>query len=310
MKWGSLLIISLCFQCVSKRSGNSLPKKSGNICSENLNNEEQLDELVTCLNLLPKSDLSAPAVVDYLSKHKVYVSLTSSPERLKYIPQILRTVDLDLVDTIFLTLPKKFKNKELYPDPLPKEILDFPKVEVLRPDYDYGPISKMLHTIEKVQKMDPKAIVISIDDDTAYPIGLFRDLVIHLILNEDIDVAGGFGQGSSFWNLKPNNISFKDSCDEGKHCDVVEGFATIAYRVGKIPVEKLKAFSQKSMVCRLGDDVVINYALELEGIKRHKAYSNNVSQLVQLFFGFEADALHQQNSYINSYQKCIESIEK
>lgn len=295
---------------VSTFACRSREKTSEAACSK-YNNETSLKnkELSKCILSLPGVELEDSSK-DFLNDHKVYVSLTSSPERLHYISEILSTIPVDLVDKIFIALPEKFKNKEEYPEPLPVEITQRPMVEILRPSFDYGPVMKMLPAIEYVQKIDPESIVISIDDDTIYPPSLFYELVNYLTTHRDVQVAGTVGQAKSFWNLKPKNITFKNTCLFQGVCDVVEGFGAIAYTAGAVPVDDLKVFSQKSSSCKLGDDIFINYALELHNITRHKVSEKSSKNLVQLYYGFGADALHQQVEYKNSYQQCIESIEE
>jgi hypothetical protein len=284
-------------------------RKSYTVCQK-FNFEDKMDDLVKCLREdRPKNIFEDKIVQDYLKKHKVYVSLTSSPDRLRYIPTILKTLDLDLVSEIFLTLPKKFKDKEDYSDQLIDEIDRLEKVSLLRPDKDFGPITKLLPAIEFVRKRDPYSIVITIDDDTAYPIGIFSELVSFIVKN-NVNVAAGFGQPSSFWNLHSKKVNFKNTCLVEEPCDVVEGFSAIAYVAGSIPTEIMKKYSMADTKCKLGDDIVINYSLAINSINRYRINPIFSEKLVQLYYGFASDALHKQNNYNHSYQECVQKMDK
>ncbi len=276
------------------------------------NSPDHVNSLIQCLRRNPPQDIrKIESVKNYLDHHKVYVSLTSSPQRLHLIETVLKTIDLDLVSEILLTLPMKYKNTDAYADPLPTNIVNFPKVKILRPPTDLGPLSKIVPAIEYVQKIDPQSIVISIDDDIGYPVGIFSELVRFITQNQDkkIKVVGGIGQKASFWHLQPKNIKFLEICRTSGYCDVVEGFGAIAYVVGAIPTQKMIDFSKASSKCKLGDDIVINYALHISGVGRYRIREKYFKEIVPLYYGFMEDALHQQNDYKLSYQQCIEAIE-
>ena len=264
---------------------------------------------MSCLRHGEQVDIrSNAAVKNYLHDHKIYVSLTTSPERLKHISTILRAVDLDLVSGIFVVLPEKFKNKDPYPDPLPNDLVNFPKTTILRPSTDMGPATKIVPAIEYVN-IDSLSIVISVDDDTVYPVGIFGALASFLI-EHHAKVAGGIGGPSGAWHLHSTKVSFRDFCEMEDFCDVLEGFGAIAYVAEAFPVQMVKKFVEASRECKLGDDIVINYAFERNGIERFKIHPKYFLGLVQLYYGFGADSLHQQNTYRTSYQNCVEKMDE
>ena len=54
-------------------------------------------------------------VQNFLKKHKVYITMTTSPLRLPKICAVLATLDLEYVDKIFVVLPFKYgRKKETY----------------------------------------------------------------------------------------------------------------------------------------------------------------------------------------------------
>ena len=58
------------------------------------NSKENLNELIVCLREgAPENIREDEKVRAYLDKHKIYVSLTTSPERLALIEPVLKTVN-------------------------------------------------------------------------------------------------------------------------------------------------------------------------------------------------------------------------
>ena len=127
------------------------------------------DDAIECLARQPVRDLrTSSKAMRYLEKHKVYVTMTSSPSRLGKLESTLKTLDLEHVEKVFLALPKLYRNKEPYGLKSVKPILaKDPKCEIIAQDEeDLGPIMKMLPAIERVAKLDPDALVITVDDDS------------------------------------------------------------------------------------------------------------------------------------------------
>ena len=95
---------------------------------------------------------------------KVYISLTTSPSRIKNVHKVLLHIHPGLYDAIEVHLPKQYKpTGETYGAcPMLESI---PKLKIIRHEVDLGPITKMIHAIKNHKAED--AIVISIDDDIA-----------------------------------------------------------------------------------------------------------------------------------------------
>ena len=51
-------------------------------------------------------------VQNFLKKHKVYITMTTSPLRLPKIRAVLATLDLEYVDKIYIVLPCKYGRKK------------------------------------------------------------------------------------------------------------------------------------------------------------------------------------------------------
>lgn len=281
--------------------------------------------LVGCFNIdnitvadmqnLPVEDVThIPTVVDYLSKHKVYVSLTSSPTRLEKLPEVLETLELDIVDTVFLVLPEKYRNLEPYF--LPTWLSDYPKLRVLRPKEDIGPATKIIPAVAEVQA-DPDAIVISIDDDVAYPRGMIKQLVKMVILENA--VVGGQGRNIEFFGIHralwPQIWPALPSCGESdlSHCDIVEGVGGVGYKAGFFDVEQAYRFAASSKDCLKSDDLFIHFHLAERGVKRLQVKNRFMPFIKPLPIGFGPDALHKEGgsvfANVEKYQKCVRTLQ-
>ncbi len=252
-------------------------------------------------------------------QHKTYVSLSTSPLRVNKILPVLQSIDLDSIDEILLILPKKYRNREEYPS-LSSEITSFPKLKILRPEIDYGPISKLVPAAEYVT--DPESIIITIDDDTVYKRETFSELMQVAIMRDA--VAGASGTNLNFWNINKEDGTWPidekaSTCrsSELSYCHILEGFAAVAYKQKHISVERMKELSKVSSACKTSDDLVISFCLALDKVGRVGVRSDRVGNH-QLEYGFGSDALHKGSGYIASetdcnalrYQKCYEDLRK
>ncbi len=305
-----LFIFLFSTSCFQRRTSEPLTAAE-RICGK-FNNDKSQDALIQCLRTLPHQNIKKdPLIKKYIETHHAYISVTSSPERLGKLKTTLSTIDESLFDIIFVVLPLRYKNKEEYSEIDIKNIKDFSdKVQVIRPEVDLGPVTKIIPTIEYVKTLDPKGIVVSIDDDIGYSIGTFGELLKAIIQSPYPIVAGTVGQEASYWNITSVKNVFANKCIPNKGpCDILEGFGAIAYVAGTVPVENIKAFSKVSRVCKLGDDVVISYAMGLAKIERRKIRNQFTAGISAFTFGFQEDALHNQNDYFDSYRQCVLDIE-
>jgi hypothetical protein len=113
---------------------------------------------------------------DYVMGHpprsQIYLSMSSKPSRVAYLADSLAQLDLETYDVkVFLNLPWQYgKQQQRYQ--IPKELFNNSRIIIRRIMVDMGPLTKVYPTFDTLVD-DPLAVVISIDDDTAYP----RDLV-------------------------------------------------------------------------------------------------------------------------------------
>lgn len=260
---------------------------------------------------------------------KIYLTLTTSPSRLKLLHYTLRSMNLDLVDVIFVVLPRRFKDKQEYV--IPSELLlEFPKIKLLSEERDFGPVSKLVSSVQFVYETDgrdeaDKAIFISIDDDNMYSDRLIDTLAYHSFVNEHSVITAasfGFFSFASFGMHTPTIIPYS-----GDHLTVVsdvEGFAGVAYRGRHVDYELMKFLADKHTnpnlkACYFSDDMVISNVLQLRNIPilrlpREKGvhfYSRNERRDLPHFR--DENSLHLMNedgvnekryTHINKYQLC------
>ena len=207
-------------------------------------------------------------VQGFLAKHPVYLSLTSIPERIQYVPEILSTMDLSLVDRVIINLPRHC-NRSSAPYTVPKQLLSMEKVEIHWLESDFGPITKLVPTLALSQQEKSNPIIIVIDDDVIYPIGMISAHIQALAHHPD-RVSTTMPARLLRTNAKPP-FSYQIT---GKHSDAIRnGLQTIVHGTGsygfianRIDQDWLKKIlyriNAKEMTdCRLSDDLIVSMAL-------------------------------------------------
>ena len=249
-----------------------------------------------------------------LSKNqKVYLSMTTSPSRLLKLHYVLRSLDLTLVHTIFITLPLEFKRKDRYTIPL-NLLKEFPQIQFLSITQDIGPIIKSVSAVEYVRSvrglLSNNDIFIQIDDDSCYAVNTIDTLVYYSLLNPNSPVSG-YSHSFTYYAI----LSFgyplarfrKTIGDYTKTNNMIEGYLGIAYRGIHIDVELFKGFTRRDLnpelsSCYLSDDLVLSFIMNyqnfrlvgVEGlIENNEIYSR---QFRKDFHYFEDEnALHLKN---------------
>jgi hypothetical protein len=278
-------------------------------------------------NMPMRSDMKA--IQDYKKDHFVLVSLTTSPNRIAKIRNVIDTLDLDLVDEVVIVVPERYgRTQAEYA--IPSELLGYRgKTTILRTGEDLGPIAKLLPTIDYIRsKWGEDGIVITVDDDTGYPRGMIAEFIVGLISKEKSVMSGG-AQNLSFWNIKgfgfPGssqiNLCNQDGKNQYRLKDIVEGYGGIAYNSKEVDVDLMRFLSQKERFkeCFFSDDLVISFVLAYTGINRYEINNQyyNIGLIRQFPYGFADDALHRgggllakpiRNVNIEKYQKCYQML--
>lgn len=266
-------------------------------------------------------NLSKDAKVQkYLQKHKVYLTMTTSPVRLRKLTTVLAMVlNNPYIYRAYVNLPEKYRNKESYRKSDIKFVKNLdPRIQVKRTKKDYGPVTKMLPTITRVRDKD--AIIISLDDDIGYPASLINELIYYSVHRPDIIHTGAsfsFGDYYSseidrhFWPVyrKP----------PGMYGDIVEGWGGIAYKKKFVDVKTIKRLNRSGTICKLSDDLTISYALAAKKVKNREIGNKyyNSDMLFPFKYGEMADALHQgsgtdikdeEDANMLKYKQCLQNL--
>ncbi len=85
---------------------------------------------------------------------------------------------------------------------------------------------------------------------------------------------------------------------------MAEGFSMVMYPSRLVDVDSIERDSSRTIDCFRSDDITISNALEKKHVPRF-ALSQDATSMGQLSFGFEADALHQQQDHTTAYYKCL-----
>jgi lipopolysaccharide cholinephosphotransferase len=241
-----------------------------------------------------KSHTKQKKINNFLRKHEVIVTMTTSPLRLQKIVAVLSTLDYTNITKVNIVLPKTYgPNNETYnkiPKNLTKIMKDIPKIQILRVKKDLGPITKMLPTI--IQTDDKKSIIISIDDDVAYPMGMINELIYQKVLKHPNSVIT-MGQPMPFFDEVTNmNKYWPERKNKRPFVDIVEGWSSVLYSPNLVNTKCMKKLSNISKQCFLSDDFVISYVLSISNKKRISIDNKYVYDTFPYSYGTGEDALH------------------
>ena len=226
---------------------------------------------------------------DFLAKHPVYLSMTSSPSRIQHITAVLDSIEQEYVTNIVLNIPETYaRTGERYE--IPRALQSYPKLVLNHIPEDYGPISKVLPTIEWALRQDPEAIVIAVDDDIAYPAGMVNEHLYALVEQGHAVSAANIRKLAERWSIDQANIKkWPDT-----HYDIVQGFASIAYRAKDFPSSLMRGWLAKEKQegqknCFLSDDLVISYGLAYAGVSAHKVTTPYLANKAVKMLSFSRD---------------------
>jgi len=244
------------------------------------------EELSTCMST-PVRDLKDDfEFQQFLKYRKIYVSLTTSPKRIDKLLYPLNTINFDVVEKVILSIPEKYRGRQTYE--IPDYLSNDSKILINRDFEDVGPLSKLTPALSLLKKIDPDAILITIDDDTIYPYGMCIEMAYEMFKSPKTVVTAS-APDLSFWGIPssdcPNNYT-----------KVSEGFAGISYRVSDIPEEAITEMLQivKSCPsCKFSDDLVHSFVLSKYdiGVKILSNRYYSLKFVKQLNYGFQDDAI-------------------
>ena len=273
----------------------------------------------------PKRDISKNSkVMNYINKHGVYITLTSSPKRLRKTAAALAIVlQNPHIRKVYLTLPKLYRNKTKYSQAAINFVKGVDKrITVRRPAQDIGPITKMLPTLQMIR--DKNAIVISMDDDICYPASLINELIYYSVRYPNTIFTGsGFNWGDDGYDDSDIDRRLWPIRRKPRypHVDIVEGWGMIAYKKRLLDLARMKRLSKLDTNCKLSDDLTISYVLAEKRVPMKvivNRYYDDQGDLHPFEYGLQEDALHRgsglgtdvENANMVKYKACLELINK
>ena len=252
---------------------------------------------------LPIRDMAmSPSLQDFLKQHPVYLSMTTTPERIQYVTRVLASIDTSLVNTIFVVVPQVFaRTGQTYQ--IPDDLQQWDKVHIIRPKNDHGPISKLLPTLELIQERKEDAILITIDDDYIYPRGTIYEHVYHLYQAEGrhatASIIGVLGNQSNMpYAYRITDASLQQVWPD-RRPQLLHGVGSIGMFSQHMDSHWLREIlqyeaSHGQQDCRLSDDLLISIGLRLAGVEFTHIQSDYLSHaLLQPMRGVtEVGAIH------------------
>lgn len=209
------------------------------------------------LECLSKLDLRR-----YKEGKRVVCSLTTSPQRLSYVEDVLQCLlqQVVLPDRIYLNIPHTYtRTGESYDTMKLMHLQNLSsRIHILRSE-DYGPITKVIPTA--LRETDPETVIISVDDDIYYP-----PTMIGTLLAYDSAFQGGCAISNRTFSTYLQSIFEMTVPLDG--CNLpylkawfVEGFSGVLYRRKHLHVDELLRDSRLCKECFRGDDFVISNML-------------------------------------------------
>lgn len=243
-----------------------------------------------------------------LKNHRIYVALSATPRRLKLLRYVFMSLDLTRVHKILLFLPMRFRrdNSEYV---IPDDLREFPKLEIVRLETDFGPATKILGPLRYLKMRDPFAYVVSIDDDQAYPRGMINEFIYHVARSPATAFA-------------PVVLPMlKEVGPVHERSGMIEGYAGVIYPSWLVNPDMIEyiAVTLGDKHCFVSDDLVISYTLAIDMVKLKILLTEYVSSSLLkglpssrgpdgLFSGVGTDAPHGKYANWFKYDKCARAI--
>lgn len=238
--------------------------------------------------------------------YDIYISLTSSPERLNKVGIVLNLLDLTHIKEIHINIPKFYRNDSKGPK-YKKEDIEFlqkldSRINIFILEKDLGPATKIIPTLQRIRKK--KSLIISIDDDIAYPLDMVNDLINAAAkYNKNIICMSGFtfngdgmGEEGEYYEeqtnwerqLWPNSKKVRYP-----YIDVLEGFSGVCYNkalMTKSVINLIMKINNLNIKCKLSDDLTISYSLAYHKIPIRSLTRHD--EMIPFPYGEQGDALH------------------
>ena len=229
---------------------------------------------------------------------RVFLSLTTLPERVKALPHVLASVDLMGVEEVIISIPNEYKGQD-YPSDKEFEACFPPEarkkmVLLRRAAGDLGPIMKLTPPLRylhnKLGDDVNLAVLVTIDDDTIYSQFVFNKLNLKTSDSMLSSMAAMVLSTASQEKLPVSKFALSAldrNCVQSAGCyvhprggvtwdfeedTIVAGFSGVAYPLTHLSldvIERMEAASQYTPDTRLSDDLVIGRTLRISGVPLH-----------------------------------------
>ena len=273
----------------------------GNLFSKNLEHLDQGDNVCRTLqefsskfekfsiisthnHLIQEAKLNVVSKVKKLFLSKLYISMTSTPPRFKYLAEAIKNLKQQTrpFEKIILNIPREYKR---YPGEysFPEEVLNDDKVYVNYIDVDLGPITKIL-PIKDLDFINDMDLIFTVDDDIEYARNLLHRFVREFEKEEREYAITGRGL----------MIKGKKAFRDGEiFTRFLQGYSGCLYR--KV---YFKNFSEEHVnlildkrECFVSDDIVLSAWLEQQNIKIKNLRVTTNKDVKSLDYGLQEDRL-------------------
>jgi hypothetical protein len=194
-------------------------------------------------------------------EHRVVYSMTTIPSRIEFIGQTLQSIKNQSykADKIYLNVVNNCN--------IPEWIIKDEEIFINYCDIDFGPITKLLPTIEKED--DPNTIIITFDDDVLYHTDLVKNLInwSNKYPDEAIGYNGWFIINVLEHGFYDNKFIGQNLDNLPKNVDVLEGYKGVLYK-RKFFNKEIFDYSDAPKEAFYVDDVWISGHLKNNNIKR------------------------------------------
>ncbi|MEC7882061.1 MAG: hypothetical protein VYB35_04055 [Verrucomicrobiota bacterium] len=192
---------------------------------------------------------------------RTVLTLTTSPQRMQYLPLILDALfnQITLPDAVYLNLPERYRNRDDYI--IPGWLNDASRVTLLHCGDDLGPVMKIMPVLEVETDLD--TLLITVDDDVRYP----SDTISTLQTAAQAHPESAFGsRGFNFTNIGQHLEPVR-----GNHisCHVLQGYGACAYRRWHFDIERLRiSLASQPNAFRFSDDIILSNHIAARGVAR------------------------------------------
>lgn len=248
------------------------------------------------------------------TKLRIVVSLTTTPYRIDKIQATLDSMLQQSVkpDKIYLNIPYYLKRDNLEYK-IPGWLQNYPGINIVRTE-DYGPITKLLPTLQYEQ--DPQTIIITIDDDVWYPKHVVRDLVDFMLKTKNSAATPVHISFALNADLQFTNIKYK--YQHASKTRLVIGAAGVAYRRSFFAGDFAPTITNLPNTCKLSDDLIISLYLASKRIDIQQVANASLHPLItpftykQLPYRFSESALSFKNGVFAAneanYCACLQQL--